>query len=712
MADEKDSLIELADADDGAVDVLFLDETATEEPDVPFAEDSPNLVLDHQGDEDWDAFFVKAGDQVEKHFDTAWESTEEYRQKIADNFKIYAGFLPRKDWPFEGCSNIHIPIMLEGITRLSSRAYSELFLNDDQVFDFQPMTPEFELAAQAITYHTNWQIWNQITDFTRQMHRGLVIFYTVGDLTSHSFWDPIKRCNRHEILTCDEFVVPYVMVTTEPDYSDVPYKTKILSYQGYEIEQLRGDWANVDDILARKQPSYDDEPAALLREAHAAASGIALPDDDDNAPYKFYLYDGYMKLPGEDFSRAVQAIWDPHTRVLAKLFIREEPDWRDQIRYDREVEQGRAYGQAMDAWNAEQEQIQALQDRMAQPGVDEFEAGMVQEALNQDALPPPPVPRWMEDGKMTPDLPRRVPIEMFAHGVCMENFLGNLGLSYGQILADENRAINNNWNQFNDQASMSNASSWIVPDIVDIEPGTINYQPGSVTRVSNIGPNELKNSFIELKPSAANQQLIEAANKMYEIAQSSVGASDLLGGEPGKSGETYRGAALRLEQILKQLSVSGRKFADFLVQVGRNNAKLNAMYLEDDELFYVTQKFQRMGQPVMVSPDMYAQNYKVSIRADLRFASQAQRIAEADEMVALPKMIPPLAQNLAWWYGAAEKSVKARGMHDMLPLLGQRPPDPKTPLGIMPMMPQPGGPPGAAPPQPGPPGPPGGPPEQ
>lgn len=686
---------------DEDIEVLLDDEGGVPERNGPFIFDeaSANLVFEFEASDEGRKILKKCAKQVCEDFDSAWDASEEYRQRQADNYKIYAGFLPPKEHPFKNCSNAHIPILLEGISRLSSRAYAELFLNNSDVYIFQPTGSADEGAAEILSKHTNWQIKNQITDFSRQMHRALVTFYTNGDVTAHSYFDTWKQRNVHEVLTCDEFVIPYVMVTTEPDYSDVPYKVQILRYHKLELERMRGEWANVDEVLERSRPSYDDEPEALLRESHAEVSGIVIPDADENAEYKLYQYDGYYKLPGSDEPRAIQAVVDPTTRTVMRLFIREEPDWQDQLRFERERREGQDFEQAMLMWEQDKAERDAFRMQLAGPGVDPFEYDAMTQGLDAEELPAPTPPLFMQEGKLAPDPPRMVAIEMYSHGVCMENFLGSLGLSYGQILADVNRALNNNINLFNDQASLSNASSYFMPDTFDIEPGGVNLQPGYINRVTGVDGNQIRQSIVEIKPGPANPQMVDSTRMLYDWGESAVAANEILSGEPGKSGETAQGQASRLEQALKQLSVSGHKFADFLVQLGRNNSRLNSMFLGDEEIFYVTDEYSQRGEDLRVGRQMYQRNYKVTIRADLRFASQAQRIAEADQMIALPNMVPPLQQNLAWWWGASAKALRARGMHDMLPLLGPRPPDPTTPMGVPPQPPPGMGPPPGQPPE-------------
>jgi hypothetical protein len=179
-------------------------------------------------------------------------------------------------------------------------------------------------------------------------------------------------------------------------------------------------------------------------------------------------------------------------------------------------------------------------------------------------------------------------------------------------------------------------------------------------------------------------------------------APEVLSGEPGKSGETFRGISARIEQATKQLSVYTRKYADGLEQVLKNNAKLNAKFLKDDEIVNIAATAGQGAQPVKVSRSMYDRDYKVQIRADLRFATQSQRIQEADELMGFAAKVPQLMQNPQFMEAIVKKGLKARGMDDMIQLIGAsfQPPPAPPPGG-----PPPGGPPMQGPPPGPPPGP-------
>jgi hypothetical protein len=696
--------------------------------------EAANIVPDLKATEEGRKVLKDIADQVCEDFDEAWESSEEYREKVADNYKLYSGKLPAKMKPFENCSNIHIPIMLEGVSRLESRTYAEVFLNGDSLISAQPVEPGeiAMLEASMVTKHSNWQLTEQITDFRRQMQRACHFFYNIGDVSIHSFYDPRRRMNRHEVLSCDDLVTPYTHVSTMPDYSDVPYKIKILRYRKADLLDMKQlGWEDVDKIIEREAPGYDDDPESKLRTSIAEVQGIVAPDSSKrNGEYKLYWYEGSFQFPGTDVCRPITAIVDSSTKAVARLYIREEIDWQDQIRFDRQVKERGDFMAMMEQYNAAVEMYPQAKAEYDQYALErEAAVAVMSQTLSQEEMiaadiglqaddpgpPQPPVapipPGWMapetdELGMVIypePEAPRRVPMEMFSHAICMENMLGTLGLSPGQMYADMNRAANNTFNQLSDQATLSNVGTYIASDLVDFEAGDFEIGPGVVNRLTGISPEQVANAIVPLRPGQANPQLSEIVQQIYGWSQTAFGATAALSGEPGKSGETYRGFSSRVEQALKQLSVTGRKFVEGVEQVAKNNAKLNSVFLPDEEIVYVSGGLQNGDlQKVEVTRKMYQRNYRIQIRADMRFASQQQRVMEADQLLQLPQMVPPLQGNLSYWYTATEEKLKAQGATRLLDTLGPRPPMPTTPLGVPP--PPPPMPPGMAPPPGAPPG--------
>ena len=449
------------------------------------------------------------------------------------------------------------------------------------------------------------------------------------------------------------------------------------------------------------------------------------PETDPGAPYVFLEYHGWMRMPGDKRARPVCVTVDYVHKFVTKLYIREEEDWRDRMRFDAQVGELERFQQDTQAHEAQAGQAAQLQDRLMQPDVDPAEAQMLAQGMEAEQIPPPMPPEWLAeaqpgpDGAPTPAPIRRVPVEMFSHGCCIDNPEGILGLSLGTMLAKMNEIVDASLNAFFDSAVLANVWSIIVPKALDLGTSTIAVTPGRVFKAEGITGEKLRDQIVELRAGQANSQLMEVTRFFTETADSAAAAPGVLSGEAGKSGETFRGLATRREQATKQLSASGIRFIAFMDQIVKNNARLNSIFLPEDQVIQVGDHFSDVrkvtkdenGEPVTeihVGRDLYRRNYSVTFTADVRFASQAQRISEADEIVGMAAQLPPLQANPAFMYAAIAEALRARGKQELIPMLGPPPDPPPVPMGTPP--------PGMAPPgmegaPPGPPQPGGEPPE-
>lgn len=723
MATNEDTVIELDD--NGVVDRS----EKTKKNAIVVDDESPNLAIEWYRTDEGKAELKAVADQVIQDFDDAWDSSESYRDRVARDWKLFTGDLPKKDFPFENCANAHIPMALENVSRLAFRAYGELFGRDEWL-RVLPMGDDDREIARIMTKHDNWQFQYQISDFRRQMHRGILAFYHIGDVACDSYRDPMKGRNQHEIMTPDDFVVPYVATSTEPDYSDVPFKIKICNRYRHEMERMRDEWADVDKVLERGAPGEDDDPETKLRDAVAETNGIHKPDSSRNAPYRLLQYDGWFKFSSEENQRYIRAIVDYQTHCVLSVRIFEEDDWEDRLRYEAEMAELESFTDASQRYPMEMEQAKAMEEelrmRISDPMVHPQERAMVEQALTQMPLPQPPKPpSWMgtlEDG--TPDVTqmpepvRKVPINMYSHGVCIEPLVGLLGLSYGRIQSDLNRGANTLLSQFIDAATLNNIKTHIGPDGMEFVGSPSDgpeLVPGKFNRVTGVDAQYIRESIVTLEHGPANPQMMELIERIVGWAQASMQAPNVLSGEPGKSGETFRGLNARLEQASMQTSVSAGKYSDFFKQIAINNAKLNRLFMRDHEIVYMFNNETGTNEALTMGRRMYERNYSVMITADLRFTTKSQRVQEAQELVQLGSA-PPLQQNMLYWWLSLKQLLEANGARELVAALGPRPPDPQTPFGVPPPprpgMAPPGAPPGPPPgqggpmPQPGPEGPP------
>lgn len=680
-----------------------------------YDEDSLNLCEDFDVHPDGKKALRVIGNKVVDEFDSDWESCAKWREHVAQDWKLFAGDLPEKDFPYKNAANCHLPIMLENLTRVVFRAFGELYADTSNVFGVSSLGPEDDQQAQLLSMHGNWQLRNEIPDFYRNEFRALMNYFTVGDITRHSYYDDVRKQNRHDVLTADEFVVPYAFTSTMPDYSDMPHVTKIVMKYRHEIEEMRGSWFDVDKILVGKTNSFDDDPEQPVAHSVAQTMGQEMDNDGEGeAPRKILWYEGWSDLPNQDRQRYIQAIVDHETRRVLRLTIHEEAPWQDAARYKRQIDELAAFRAAQADHQAQLEQhqnaIQQLGAATAQGAVGPEQAMSGLQAMQQMEPRPPAPPSWMQnpdDPTETPKQPDKRPIHLFVHGVCIEPARGSLGMGYGRSQADFNRGANTAFSQYIDAGTLANCKTMITTGTAEWE-GEFKLQPGAINKPKGITAGELKDNFIPFAFEAPEASLLTVVDKMMEAAESSIQGPAVLSGESGKSGETARGISARIEQATKQLSVVTGKYArEVLNRVLKNNAYLNSKFLPDEELFQMEANMipQGMTPPFKISRDMYARNYQIEIRADMRFATQAQRVGEADDALQLVTKVPQLQGNIPLIHSVLKKCLEARGMRDLVAMLGPQPPPPSTPLGIQPMPPQPpagpvpvaGGPPGAPP---------------
>lgn len=705
-------------ADDYSVDGIGEDP----KPDVlVYDEDSTNLAVDFAKHPDGEKALTKLGNKIVDEFDEDFEASEPRRKRIAADWKLFAGDLPPKEWPFANAANANVPIMVTNLTRVVFRAFGELFADMSNVFGVSSLGQKDEEQAALLSLHGNWQLRNEIPDFYRQQSRGLMNYFTVGDVTIHSYYDERLKQNRHECLTADEFVTPFTFTSTMPNYSDVPHYTRVYMKYPHEIEAMRDIWVDIDKVLGddpenRPKNSFDDEPEQLIAASVAETLGQDIPDD--GAPRKILWYEGWVDLPNQERQRFVQAIVDHETRHVFRLTIHEEAPWQDKATYKRQLDELAKFRAAQDAYaQALQEHnftISQIGEATAQGAAGPEQALAALQELEGLKPQPPLPPEWMQnpdDPEETPKQPDKQPILLFVHGVCIEPAHGNLGLGYGGMQADFQRAANTITSQFVDSATLANCKGLVTAGSVTWNgDGKFVIAPGAINNATGLSPAELKDGLIPFSFPDPNPAIMQIVQLMQESAESSIQGPAVLSGESGKSGETARGIAARIEQATKQLSVATGSYArQVLTNVLKNNAYLNSRFLPEEQLFQMEANLIPIGMepPFKIGREMYERNYQIEIKADMRFATQAQRVGEADDALELFKKVPQLQNNLALIHAIVKKCLEARGLRDLVPFLGPPPPPPDTPLGI-PAPPPP--PPGAAPGGPPGPPPPGGPP--
>lgn len=685
--------------DPGYIDGELENQIQTAEPEpLVVNPDSPNLVLELEATDEGAKFLKRLVQEIHDEFMQAWDKNAAYREKVAESWRVLFCDLPAKSKPFEHCANAAIPLALQNIVRLTNKMTTEVFGDWTEIFNFIPTSPQGEPIAPIVAQHSNWQVRNRIPGYKRQMKRAILIFAVAGDVACHSYYDPVTKQNCHEILTCDDYVIPYSHVSVNPDFSDLPWIARRFPYHKYRLKQMgrKAGWVNVDKVVAYDPPEYQNAQAeTTLRDTVAEFFGED-PFGQKKGEYEIIQYEGWMELPGLEAELYCQLIFDLCSKIPLKLTVHMRAPYFERVRHQMQMQELHQFQQAsmqyQQATQQKEMQVAGLLAQAQSLPQDSPDVGtIVQQAQMADAtpLPPPPVPpSWMADGAMEPEPPRKDPILMFSHGVCLEPIIGNLGVGLGRIDGQLNLAANTVWSMFLDASALGNGKTFITSSNVDFQ-GPFKIGPGVINKAKNVMPSDLQNAFLPLEFGAANPQLIEAADRFMLFGEQAANTPDIMSGAEGKSGETARGVQARIEQTNAMIKVPTMGFADFAIQVMRNNSKLNAIFAPEEEIFYVNRYNEDLqvsgSQLIRAAREMYDNEYEIELVSDLQFRSRAQKVSEADEIVQLPNALPDLAFNYAFKYHAIRESLKARGFHKIArTLLGPPPPLPQNTFGLPP----------------------------
>ena len=653
-------------------------------------EEAANLVpffLQHADPVARDEVTLDLPKRIIDEFDEDWASTENWREKRRKRNKLRYGNLDPKQYPFENCANAHFPVMLERELRLATRMYAEIFPTRDYVYNAIPSNYASTKRAEIVNLHSNWQIRKEIGDFFCQNRRAIFEFIGNGDCVMHSYRDLQRGVNRHEMLSCEEVVWPYVWKTTAVDMSDVPRKTRILRKYKNELLDLEeaGVLAQVEKLLEDDKKgkwsrgTFDDGIETGVHDDMDEVEGREKPDDSTVAYYTILEWHGWFQFPGEERERPVVAKVEYRSGLLMGLYIREQEDPKDLGRYDKQKKDVDQYNHLLAQYQEAQRKMQEVALHLQQPHIPMEEAAMLQQAMMQEPLPPPQPAKWMKLDPVTgqagpPDPVKIIPIEQFSHGRAIENVDGSLGLGIGLLLEGFNETVDTLASQYIDSATLANLATAIMPDSVQMEPGDNRLVPGEIHRVRGVSTEQLQGAFKVIQFPPANPQMLEMIKLQLENADGVSSAPDVLSGEAGKANETYRGIATRVEQATKQLTVLAQNYLEFLANVLKNNARLNYVFLDDYELRTVIDPRDNEAKQIELSRDLYRDDYEIEFTADTRFSSKVERIAEADQLLGLASkaLPPPIAAMIfppEFFREAVARALKARGLHDMVSYL-------------------------------------------
>ncbi len=639
-------------------------------------------------------------DRIVEDYERDLKSGERFRERRARIVKLALGDIPPpKDGEKFRLARIHYPIIMTAVTRIETRIYDQQFPSNGEFFGVKP-TDALDLErAVRVAKHMNWQVQHQIPEYVPNHDVVIQQMLLYGSGFTRVYYDRQLKRPCHEVCATDDIILPYTWKRgkNDPSMSQFPRITYLLRYYRHELEEMQEDgyYENVDKLFKAveqgggvTQEDVSNTPQKL-REVTDRDTGLEKPSDDPDAPRVVLYQCRRLKLPGDKRTRPVVCEVDLNTRELLCLKIREDADPQDKARYNREKKANDAmFEAAMAQFQADQAayvaglQASIMQSQTPMPMQGEMTSTPLPMPGMQDATMPgmpeaPQPPQKPAD----PLPPRMVPINFFTHYICFPNPEGVYGLGIGSLLEGTNIAADTLASQYVDAATLSNTATGLRSRQAKIRGGELRIVPGEIPEC-DLSPEEMKNGggIMMIKfppPEPAMWQIIQG---QIQEGEKLSGAGDILSGEIGGANTTATEAQIAISQALSQIAIINKRYTRSRTSEAEKIARINSVYLDDKEYFYVVDAFKNAPpEQVHIGRMDYLLDTDITVTADPRMASQPQRFQEAMNAIQVTSQIPALQANAPLWMALIKNLYVSMDRPDFIAAMEQglqAPPDP------------------------------------
>lgn len=669
-------------------------------------------------------FVTTLGKQTYETTDGDLASSEKFRERRANILKLALGILPPRPEGDDTLAQVHYAIIMKAASRIHARMYDQQFPSSGEYWGCSPTDQNDLPRTVRIAKHMNWQTEHQIPEYVPNHDSGLMQCLLYGSAFSMFYWDPDRDRPCHEFIPTDDIILPYKHNSgkDDPHLSTLPRITRVLRKYKHEIQKLTksGYYINTDDLFPQN-PQGGQSPAPSsaqgtgqtkgeqVTEVVDKNSGIEKPKEKGDGARVLWEQHCWAALPGSDDERPLIVTIDRDTKKVLSIMMREDEDPEDRARFNREQAVNEAsYQNAIAQYQQDMNAYLMGQQAMTMPPIPGATTATQppmpgEETTSMPGLNPTPPPPAGAPGPMVPatppvppqkpadpEAPKMIPINFFTHFICMPNPDGIYGLGIGSLLEGNNMAADVMASQIVQAGTLANTVTFIYSKQAKLARGEFEIKPGGGIE-TDLSPADVERGIRILQFPGPNPAMGQLVKDQKEEADELSGAGDILSGEVGGANETATTTQIRIAQAMAQITIMNKRYTRARTAEGRNLARLNSVYLDDVEYFNVVDPMdaQNVTQGNVARAD-YLEDCNITVTADPRMASRAQRISEANTAVQVIMTNPLSAQNPALVAAGMRNLFVAMDRPDLVAALETPPPPP----------PQQG------PPQGGPPGPP------
>jgi chaperonin GroES len=268
------------------------------------------------------------GRTVVEEYDEDVRSRSEWEKNRSNYLKLFTGFRDPKNSPWEGASNVHVPLMGIASLQFHARVYDSIIPSSGEIAKTYATDGKAVEQAERVAKHMNWQLRYEMEEWEEDMDKLLLQLPINGVGYKKTYYDPTLRRNVSKHLGADELVTPYGCKRLE----DCPRKTHIMEMYPNEIKirQMKGIFLNTEKILSDGQiiPGPIMQPMAKqqLAEMKEKIDGITQNTLGNDRPRLILEQHRNWDLDGDGYAEPYIITVDHETQSVLRIVSREYND--------------------------------------------------------------------------------------------------------------------------------------------------------------------------------------------------------------------------------------------------------------------------------------------------------------------------------------------------------------------------------------------------
>lgn len=258
----------------------------------------------------------RIGATVVEDYKTDLASRASWDERTKDWYTLFSGLVETKTFPWDGASNVNVPLMSISSLQFQARVYDAL-LPPKEIAKCVPMDGAAINNATRAQKYFNWQLTEQMEEWEDDMDILFLLLPIFGSGVKKTYFDAILGRNVSKTLRHDEFVAPYGVKRLE----DAPRKTHVYDMYLNDIK-IKGEnkiWINTDKINDPGQGNMADKPADEYREVSDKVTGISESSEQKDKPRVILEQHRTWDLDGDGIEEPYMITVDLETETVFRI---------------------------------------------------------------------------------------------------------------------------------------------------------------------------------------------------------------------------------------------------------------------------------------------------------------------------------------------------------------------------------------------------------